>query len=146
MTGAGVAVHWLDGGWDNRPTLVANSNAQFHGSHVGEHRLWRLRHRELGAFRRPCHGLDRVRRLWSRASGIPHGQHLSHEHGRRGHTERSLTEKRERIASDANFAPLGAVDVTKGYAYREYFVVIDGKKRERLLPLYAISPIFTVVD
>ena len=31
MTGIGVPVHWLDGGWDDRPTLVANSNAEFYG-------------------------------------------------------------------------------------------------------------------
>ena len=64
--------------------------------HVGEHRLRRLCHRELRPFRRPCHGLDRVRRLWSRTSGFPHGRQLSHGHGRRGHTERSLTENERR--------------------------------------------------
>ena len=55
MTGTGVPVHWLDGGWEDRPTLVANSNAEFYGSDVGEHRLWRLCHRELRLIVRRSH-------------------------------------------------------------------------------------------
>ena len=31
MTGIGVPVHWLNGGWEDNPTLVANSNSQFYG-------------------------------------------------------------------------------------------------------------------
>ena len=46
----------------------------------------------------------------------------------------------------ANNAPLGAVDVGEGSVFHKYYVVIDGQRRERLLPLYAISPIFTVVS
>ena len=30
MTGAGVAVHWLDGGWEDHPTLVAESYLDFY--------------------------------------------------------------------------------------------------------------------
>ena len=43
-----------------------------------------------------------------------------------------------------NNAPLGAVDVESGFVAHNYYVVIDGEGQERLLPLYAISPVFTV--
>jgi hypothetical protein len=47
---------------------------------------------------------------------------------------------------DANDAPLGAVDVSTGYAYHQFYVTINGEQQPRPLPLYAISPIFTVAD
>ena len=57
---------------------------------VGEHRVRRLRHRELRLL--PPENA----KVWTGcdASGdphpsVPHGRHLSHGHGRRGHTERS---------------------------------------------------------
>ena len=33
----GVPVHWLDGGWDDHPTLVANSYAEFYSSEWVNH-------------------------------------------------------------------------------------------------------------
>ena len=73
MTGTGVPVHWLDGGWEDRPHAGRQLERRVLRPQVGQHRLWRLCHRELRPFRRPCNGLDRVRRLWSRTSGFPHG-------------------------------------------------------------------------
>ena len=88
MAGAGVPIHWLDGGWDDRPTLIANSYADFYDDEWGKHRIRRLCHRELRLLPQERQGVDRVRRLWRPASVCPHGCDLSHGHGRRGHTER----------------------------------------------------------
>ena len=148
MTGVGVPVHWLDGGWEDRPTLVANSNAEFYGpkwvntgygayvsgnsAHFEDHAMvWTgcdasgVAHPD---FPMGATAMDMV------AVGTPRG--------------RSLKTREE--AADSNFAPLGAVDVASGYAYRHFIVVInegeiDEEELEILLPLYAISPIFTVV-
>ncbi len=136
MEGIGVPVHWLDGGWEDRPTLVANTNTGFysakwknsgHGAYVTGNSA------HFEAHEMVLTGCD--------ASGDPHPNFFM------GNTEatdmvavgtpngRSLKTREEETA-DSNFAPLGAVDVDQG------FVMIN---QERLLPLYAISPILTVV-
>ena len=146
MTGAGVPVHWLDGGWEDRPTLVANSNAEFYGpkwvnSDYGAYVTGNSAHFEK-------HSMVMT---GCNASGDKHSTFFM------GNTEatdmvavgtpKGLTLKTRLEGEDAdpNFAPLGAVDPSTGYPYHIYFPVIDGEKRERPLPLYAISPIFTVV-
>ena len=74
MTGAGVPVHWLDGGWEDRPrwspTRTPSSTAT---SGMATPTMAPMSPGTPPPISRPCHGLDRVRRLWSRASGVPHG-------------------------------------------------------------------------
>ena len=145
MTGTGVPVHWLDGGWEHRPTLVASSNAEFYGSewvntdfgayvtgdsaHFEDHAMV-LTGCDSRGVAHPEFPVGADSPMDMVAVGTPNG--------------RSLKTREE--AADSNFAPLGAVDVDSGYAYHKYYVDIDGEKQKRPLPLYAISPIFTVYD
>ena len=141
----GVPVHWLDGGWEHRPTLVANSNTEFYsatwvnaayGAYVTGNSAQFEDHAmvwtgcDASGVAHPEFHMGNTSAMNTVAVGTPRG--------------RSLKTREESV--DTNFAPLGAVDVTEGYAYREYEVVIDGQEHDRLLRLYAISPIFTVVD
>ena len=132
----GAPVHWLDGGWDHHPTLVANFGRRLLRRQLGQYRLRRLRHGELQDVMEELQGLDRVRRLRRPASVSPHGKLGHGPHGRRGHTERFGCQQR---------SP-GRGRCLSGYAYHKYYVTINGERQERLLPLYAISPIFTVID
>ena len=141
----GVPIHWLDGGWEDKPTLVAASNDDFYGA------TWQ--NASYGAYvtGNSAHFEDHAM-VWTGcdASGVAHPEYHM------GNTEnthmvavgtpkgRSLKTREKNV--DTNFAPLGAVDVSEGFAYREYYVDIDGERHERRLPLYAISPIFRVVD
>ena len=145
MAGAiGVPIHWLDGGWDDRPTLVANSYSVFYGS------TWV--NNEYGAYvtGNSAHFEDHAM-VWTGcdASGVAHPDYpmgaISAMDMVAVGTPRGRSLKTREEDVEPNFAPLGAVDVTDGYAYHKFFLVIDGEKEERLLPLYAISPIFTVV-
>ncbi len=144
----GVPVHWLDGGWQDQPTLIANSYAEFYGgdwvnSDWGAYTTGnRAYFYDYGMVATGCD-----------ASGVAHPQFPM------GNTSamdmvavgtpkgRSLKTREE--DANPNFAPLGAIDVDSGFAYQKYYVVFkdlfDGKKQERLVRLYAISPIFTVV-
>ena len=96
MTGGGVPVHWLDGGWDDRPTLIANSYSDFYDDE------WV--NTEYGAYVTGNSAYFHPSAMvWTGcdASGDPHmefpmGNGLIYEHGRRGHTERSLTENERR--------------------------------------------------
>ena len=135
MAGAGVPVHWLDGGWEDRPTLIADSYADFYSDE------WE--NTEYGAYVTGNSAyFHPAAKVWTGcdASGDAHPDYPM-----------GAISAMDMVAvgtprdSAANNAPLGAVDVNIGYAYYKYFVVIDGEKQERLLPLYAISPIFTVV-
>ena len=131
----GVPVHWLYGGWQDRPTLIANSNTEFYGDE------WE--NTEYGAYVTGNSAyFHENAKVWTGcdASGVAHPSYPM-----------GAISPMDMVAvgtpndGEANNAPLGAVDVDIGYAYYKYFVVIDGEKQERLLPLYAISPIFTVV-
>ena len=131
----GVPIHWLDGGWQDRPTLVANSNAEFYGDE------WV--NSDWGAYvtGNSAHFHENAK-IWTGcdSKGVAHPS-----------VPMGAISAMDMVAvgtprdSAANNAPIGAVDVDSGYAYYKFFVVIDGEKEERLLPLYAISPIFTVV-
>ncbi|WP_420444663.1 choice-of-anchor R domain-containing protein [Candidatus Poriferisodalis sp.] len=134
MTGPGVPVHWLDGGWQDRPTLVANSYADFYGP--------KWVNTDYGAYVTGNSAyLHPSAKVWTGcdASGDPHPS-----------VPMGAISDMNMIAvgtpndPEANHAPLGAVDSDSGYAYRQFLVVIHGQEQERLLPLYAISPIFTV--
>ena len=135
MTGAGVPVHWLDGGFQDRPTLIADSYADFYSDE------WV--NTEYGAYVTGNSAyLHENAKVWTGcdASGVAHPSFPM-----------GATSAMDMVAvgtpndPNDNNAPLGAVDVDVGFAYYKYFVDVDGEKEERLLPLYAISPIFTVV-
>ena len=135
MTGIGVPVHWLYGGWQDRPTLIADSYADFYS---GE---WE--NTEYGAYVTGNSAyFHPSAKVWTGcdAYGDPHPEFPM-----------GATSAMDMVVvgtpndPDANNAPLGAVLFTTGAAYYKYFVVVDDEKQERLLPLYAITPIFTVV-
>ena len=135
MTGIGVPIHWLDGGWQDRPTLIANLNAEFYGDEWVNH--------DWGAYVTGNSAyFHENAKIWTGcdSKGVAHPSFPM-----------GAVSAMDMVAvgtpndGEANNAPLGAVDVDSGYAYYKFFVVIDGEKEERLLPLYAISPIFTVV-
>ena len=144
MTGGGVPVHWLNGGLEDRPTLVANSYAEFYGDE------WENSNYGAYVTGNSAHFEDHAM-VWTGcdASGVAHpdfpmGASSAMDMVAVG-TPRGRSLKTREENEDPNFAPLGAVDVDSGYAYHQFLVVIHGEKQERLLPLYAISPIFTVV-
>ena len=144
----GVPVHWLDGGWQDQPTLIADTYDDFYGGTWVNHD-WgaystgnRAYFYDYGMVATGCDAsgaahpqfpMGNTSTMDMVAVGTPKGRSL---------------ETREDDA-DPNFAPLGAIDVVSGFAYQKYYVVFedlfDGKKQERLVRLYAISPIFTVV-
>ena len=140
-----VPIHWLDGGWEQRPTLVANTYDDFYD---GE---WA--NTEYGAYvtGNSAHFEDHAM-VWTGcdASGVAHSEfHMGNTSAMNMvavGTPKGRSLKTREEAADSNYAPLGAVDVDSGYAYHKYYVVINGERQERLLPLYAISPIFTVID
>ena len=138
MTGVGVPVHWLDGGWQHRPTLVANSNAGFYGDE------WV--NTGYGAYVTGNSAyLPENGKVWTGcdAFGDPHPEFPM---GAISAMDMVAVGTPNDTTNDNN-APLGAVDVDVGFAYYKYFVDVEGEdeKQPRLLPLYAISPIFTVV-
>ena len=131
----GVPIHWLDGGWENRPTLIANSYDEFFG---GE---WM--NSDKGAYvTGNTMGFDSNEAIWTGclSSGA------SHPEAHMGSSMGMVAVGTPRDAN-ANNAPLGAVDVDVGYAAIETFDEIDGEEpRPVLKGIYAISPVFTVVE
>ena len=136
MTGAfGVPIHWMDGGWEDYATLVADTYAEFYSDEWGNTDYGAIVTGNAKTFYQNT-------KVWTGcdASGVAHPEFPM-----------GNTSAMEMVAvgtprdPEANHAPLGAVDVDVGFAYHNYFVEYKGEKRERLLPLYAISPIFTVV-
>ena len=131
----GVPIHWLDGGWDDHPTLLADTYLEFYD---GE---WA--NTEYGAYvtGNSAHFHESAK-VWTGcdASGVAHPSYPM------GISATNMVAVGTPNDPNVNNAPLGAVDVGVGYAYYKYYVTIDGVQQERLLPLYAISPVFTVVD
>ena len=147
MDGIGVPIHWLDGGYQNRPTLVAGSNAGFYGptwetTEYGAYASGNSAHHHMSA------------RVWTGcdAFGDPHPNFPSG----RSSLNRSELMSHMLIAvgtpndEAANHAPLGAVDTDNGSVFHQFVQVFrrGGKTVEqyKLLPVYAISPVLTVVD
>ena len=129
MAGAiGVPIHWLDGGWEHRPTLIARSYAGFYSP-------------------------DWINR--DRGAHVTGNSHYFHEDAMvwtgcdaAGATDpmfpMSASPNMGMVAvgtprdEDTNRAPIGRIDVDGAPLTAEF-------DKERRLPLYAISPIFTVV-
>ena len=124
MLAAGVPIHWLDGGWQDRPTLVANSNSQFYGgawvnTHYGAYVTGNSAYFHENAM------------IWTGCDSVGD----THPTGYMG----SLNTKMVAAGTprDPDHAPLGPVDPLD-----PDFV---GAENDANRPLYAISPIFTVV-
>ena len=121
---AGVPIHWLDGGWQDRPTLVANLNSQFYGgewvnTHYGAYVTGNSAYFHENAM------------IWTGCDSVGD----THRTGYMG----SLT----MVAAgtprdpDKDHAPLGHVDPLN--------LEFVGAENDANRPLYAISPVFTVV-
>ena len=131
----GVPIHWIDGGWDDHATLIADTYTEFYSEEWGNTDYGAIVTGNTKTFYQNT-------KVWTGcdAFGDPHPEFPM-----------GANSPMDKVAvgtprdPEANHAPLGAVDVDVGFAYYKYFVVIKGKKQERLLPLYAISPVFTVV-
>ena len=124
----GVPLHWLDGGWDDHPTLIADSYDQFYGGQ------WV--NTGYGAYSTGnSMELHERRRIWTgcHATGAKHpdaylGSTLPMGMVAAGHPNHP-TEK--------DLGPLGTTDPNKGY------LAFDRNLR---LTLYAVSPVLTVVE
>ncbi len=124
----GVPLHWLDGGWDDHPTLIAHSYDQFYGGQ------WV--NTGYGAYSTGNSlELHERRRIWTgcHATGAKHpdaylGSTLSMGMVAAGHPNHP-TEK--------DLGPLGTTDPNKA------FLAFDRNLR---LTLYAVSPVLTVVE
>ena len=127
MAGAiGVPIHWLDGGGQDRPTLIANSYLEFYGDEWVNH--------DWGAYVTGNSAyFHENAMIWTGcdSKGVAHPSFPM-----------GATSAMDMVAvgtprdSAANHAPLDAVDVDSGHVTGN----IDEYKS-----LYAISPIFTVV-
>ena len=121
---AGVPIHWLDGGWQDRPTLVANLNSQFYGgewvnTHYGAYVTGNSAYFHENAM------------IWTGCDSVGD----THPTGYMG----SLNTKMVAAGTprDPDHAPLGPVNPLD-----PDFL---GAENDANRPLYAISPIFTVV-
>ena len=129
----GVPIHWLDGGWEeeNRPTLIASTYDEFYG---GE---WM--NSDKGAYvTGNTMGFDSNEAIWTGclSSGFAHPKYPM------GKTHMVVVG----TPRDEDLHPLGAVDADEGYMAIETYVEIDGEPDPVLKGIYAISPVFTVVD
>ena len=135
MEGIGVPVHWLDGGWQHRDTLVANSNAQFFGpewvqdewgAHVtgNSTSLYEISSHEANK------GIKIVTGIWTGcdATGMAHSDYHM---GSEGMATLGTP------GDENQNGPIGPTASSTGA-----LAILNGKNR----PLYGISPIFTVVD
>ncbi len=127
MEGAiGVPVRWLDGGWDDEPTLIAENYADFYGDE------WV--NTEYGAYVTGNSAeFEEHAMVWTGcdSSGAAHPDYPM------GSTMGIVAVGSPRDPA-ANAAPVGPVDPAAGMVYKQ----ID---EEKVLPVYAISPVFTVV-
>ena len=121
----GVPVHWLDGGWESRPTLVAYRYAAFYGdgwvnSDYGAYATGNSAH------------FDKNYMVWTGcdASGA------AHPYAYMG-SPMGMAAVGTPNDPGANNAPLGAVDVDAISGYL-------GDEIDKFKPLYAVSPILTV--
>lgn len=119
--GIGVPIHWLDGGWEDRPTLIANTYAQFFG---GE---WTNADEGAYVFGNTMH-FDKNEYMWTgcTSTGIAHADYPM------GTTPMVIVG----TPKDGERHPLGSVG-SSGY---------KTDNSNKLKGIYGISPVFTVVD
>ena len=134
---SGVPVHWLDGGLDDRPTLIANSYAEFYGGEWVNHEWGAYVTGNSARFHNSVL-FNKNKQIWTGcdAEGVAHPD--AHMGSTMGVVAVGTPAYRNDMGDldPTKFAPLGAVDVDSGYVSAE----ID-KRRQ----IYAISPVFTVV-
>ena len=135
-----MPIRWLDGGWDDEPTLIAENYADFYGDE------WE--NTDYGAYATGNSAYFETHAMvWTGcdASGAAHPDyHMGSTMGivavgtPRGYELDRGSNNDYEAKMNSNFAPVGPVDPADGMVYRE----ID---EEKVLPVYAISPVFTVV-
>ncbi|WP_420622805.1 choice-of-anchor R domain-containing protein [Candidatus Poriferisodalis sp.] len=141
-TAIGVPIHWLDGGWEDRPTLIAGSYDRFYGgawdnTEYGAYVTGNSAYLEVNAMvwtgcnasgvKDPIFPMGDPNSMGMVAAGSPRNSDSK--------LNRDPDSDRER-KTDFNLAPVGAVDVDEGR--------LTGNIDE-YRPLYRISPVFTVV-
>ena len=136
MTGIGVPIHWLDGGFQHRDTLVANSNAGFYSSDwdTTDYGAY-VTGNSAALFEISSHEAnkgDKIRTgIWTGcdATGMAHSDY--HMGSAMGMATLGTP------GDDSQNAPIGPTASSTGA-----LAILLGENR----PLYGISPIFTVVD
>ena len=136
MTGTGVPIHWLDGGFQHRDTLVANSNAGFYssdwdttdyGAYVtgNSASLYEISSHEANE------GDEIVTGIWTGcdSTGMAHSDY--HMGSAMGMATLGTP------GDDNQNGPIGPTNSSEGSV-----AILLGENR----PLYGISPVFTVVD
>ncbi|WP_419553733.1 choice-of-anchor R domain-containing protein [Candidatus Poriferisodalis sp.] len=144
----GVPVHWLDGGWDDHPTptLIVEQYADFYGNGwenttYGAYATGNSAHFEKNAMVwTGCDALGDADPLFPMGSSmgmVAAGSPRSYDSLLNRHPliVNGNEQERER-KSNSNFGPVGAVDLDEGR--------LTGNDTE-FRPIYAISPIFTLV-
>ena len=132
MTDAvGVPVHWLDGGWDDLPTLVADSYAEFYGGEWVNHEWGAYVTGNSAHFNNSDFVTRYNKKIWTGCDA----QGVAHPDAHMGSTM-GMVAVGTPGDEDSNHAPLGAVDVDTGYVSAE---------TDELGQIYVISPVFTVV-
>ena len=117
----GVPVHWLDGGLEDHPTLVANNYAEFYGP------IWVNTDYGAKVTGNSTHFEDYEMVLTGcDASGAAHpnfplgaASDMDDKYMVAVGTPKGRSLKTREDGKDPNFAPLGAVDVDEGYAYHQ---------------------------
>ena len=124
---ASVPIHWLDGGWQDHPTLIANRNDQFFSDDWVNH--------DWGAYvTGNATDLGAHTRVWTgcEADGTAPGYFFYYMGAVHGMVAVGTPDH-----PSSSFTPLGPL-----VGDREGFV---GDSKDRYLPIYAISPILEVV-
>ena len=137
MTGIGVPIHWLDGGFQHRDTLVANHYAGFYGptwlqDEWGAYVTGNSAYLHEISSHRANAGAEIVTGIWTwcDSTGMAHSDyHLGSAMG-------MATLGTPGDVSTSN-APIGPSDSSTGM-----IAILTGERRS----IYAISPVFTVYD
>ena len=136
MEGIGVPVHWLDGGWQHRDTLVANSNALFFGPEwVQDEWGAHVTGNSASLYEISSHEANKGNKIWTGiwtgcdSTGMAHSKY--HMGSAMGMATLGTP------GDDNQNGPIGPTASSTGD-----LAILLGENR----PLYGISPIFTVVD
>ncbi len=132
----GVPIRWLDGGWEDRPTLIASTYSEFFGPE------WR--NDEWGAYvtGNSVH-FEEHAMVWTGCDStgtadpmFPMGSTMVAAGTPRGSELMRDADNELQVKKNPNLAPVGAVDLDDSR--------LTGNNDEHR-PLYAISPVFTIV-